>query len=623
MTDSANLKTLLCNGATCPDSVDSSRAKRLEYRSGLPEIGPNVRINLPSISRQLFHVPDRQLDLLEIASYVFAGDRLTSRGNRVAVEYQSWSRNLHFVIRVRDWEFWNQQSVKDSLSTMLEFMTGDARFEFEFQPGHTTPATSLFDREEFLVERPSNREILLFSGGIDSLAGAVHKLMESNAPICLVSHVSQSNSQRTRTQLVSALNSEYNDRVSHYQFRTNLRQIRALDETQRSRLFLFGSVAYVVASTFNVAHFSVFENGITSLNFSRRDDLINARASRTTHPRAVDYLTKFLSLVAAEQFQIKTPFVWITKSQVIGRLLDAGLARLITSSVSCSHTFNSAGGATHCGECYQCVDRRIAMYAAGAHDFDNESLYANDVIVNQIKTPEGKKTIVDYLRQAANFAYWDLGQFCQELLAELEMAYGHMPDCVDEDEFVDKVWSLARCHGSEVKRSLQTMRVAHEEILQPLPVGSLLEIVSDREFLKQPIDLLVEDLRGRLETSIPMAFQSQQPRNERALNDAVEALLVAWRSDLEREHPTVPFACVRAVADFSWDGGHLVIEGKYIRGPTNPTKVVHAMAADLVQYPEESFILFVVHDPERAIANRVDFVNDFEARGRCSVMVTP
>ena len=276
----------LCNGATLPSELEGSNVELLDY---LPSDGtqPNVRLGLPDFIRTVYFLPPRCLDLLEIAAYVFAGDRLTHRGSRVGVEYQAWTRDLHFVCRVRDFEFWSQPDVGAALQSALTFVTGDQSYLFTFQPGHDTPPTSLFDDEAFTVEPAEDRSVMLFSGGVDSLAGAVQRLRETNDHVCLVSHQSRGGVVHTQRALAKALSEQYPGRVSHYQFRTHLQGIRAREESQRTRSFLFSSVAFAIATAMHGSSISVYENGVTSLNFERRESLLNARASRTTHPQTL------------------------------------------------------------------------------------------------------------------------------------------------------------------------------------------------------------------------------------------------------------------------------------------------------------------------------------------------
>ena len=622
MSNGQHRSMFLCNGESLPDDMDGVPGTALDYR---PQIGnANVRLGLPNFVQSVYHLPDRFLDLLEIAAYVFAGDRLTLRGRKDTVEYHSWARNLHYVMRVRDHAFWSRSDVQDALRAALLFMTGDQSYDFTFQPGHSTPPADLFDSEVFQVEAADSLSVMLFSGGLDSLAGAVQRLEETNDRVCLVSHQSsQPSIVRTQDSLVKALQGEYPGRVHHYRFRTNLRRIRAKEETQRTRSFLYGSIAFAIAHTFGRDRVFVYENGITSLNFTRRDDLLNARASRTTHPQTLGRLAQLFSIIAERPISMETPFLWKTKSDVVDVLIASGFGHLIPSSVSCSHTFKSETNATHCGECFQCIDRRIGAYGAQAEKHDHSGLYANDIIGKTISNAESKTTVVDYLRQAGNFANWNVDYFYRQTLDDLQHLNGWVPNCDDEMVLVGEVWSLCSRHGNQVGQALRRMRDLHESVFAPLAQDSLLKVVSDREFLRAPIERLVTSIENRLESALPKSFRSVRPVNEADLNDKIEGLLDTWRDDLQREHPSVPFARAGVVPDFSIERGHLLIEGKYIRGKTTPSRVTEGMAADLTKYPQEAHVLFVVYDPDAAIVDRAKLKRDFEGRGRCTICVLP
>lgn len=615
-------KVFLCNGATPHAGLDQTNCTTLDYRCTNGEL-PIVQLELPAFVRSVYNLPDRLLDLLEIAAYVFAADRLSSRGSRKAVEYQAWSRSLHFVVKVRDYEFWRQSNVSEALGAVLLFATGDREFTFTFQPGHATPPTSLFDKEGLAIKQRNDLSVMLFSGGIDSLAGAVQLIEQTSDQVCLVSHLSQPGTIRTQRCLFSALQRDYRGRVSHYKFKTNLRGRRGREETQRSRPFLYGSIAFALATAFGRDHFYVYENGVTSLNFARREELLNSRASRTTHPQTIGRLANLFSIIVGKPFQIRTPFLWYTKSDVTKYLIESGHGYLLPSSVSCSHTYKFLMNATHCGECFQCLDRRIGIYGACAENDDNEGKYATNIVTSSIQTAEGRTTAVDYLRQAANFSNSNLEFFYFQNLDELEMLSDWVPGCEDEFDLVEKVWELYLRHGEQVRRALTRMRDLDEDVFGPLAQYSLLKLVSDREFLKEPLERLVTSIESQLRSALPKLFQSVRPVSERDLNDKIEGLLDSWSADLQREHPSVHFAGAGVVPDFSVDRGHLLVEGKYIRGHTTPSRVTEGMAADLTKYPQEAHILFVVYDPESAIVDRTRLKREFEGRGRCTVCVLP
>jgi hypothetical protein len=117
---------VLCNGAPRPeDQGEYKNVLTLAYQLNVPT-ERNIELALPNFVRGVYHLPDRLLDLLEIAAYVFSADRLIRRGERDDVEYHAWARSFEFRIRVRDHTFWSQGDVNHKLSEALTFITGIA-----------------------------------------------------------------------------------------------------------------------------------------------------------------------------------------------------------------------------------------------------------------------------------------------------------------------------------------------------------------------------------------------------------------------------------------------------------------------------------------------------------------
>lgn len=612
---------VLCNGASPPDESSSVHgAIVLDYLEREGTLA-NVKLGLPNSVRDVYHLPDRTLDLLELASYVYCADRKKSRGPKDAVEYHAWARSLHFVVKVRDYTFWRRNDVSACLSQALQFMTGDQEYRFSFQPGHSTGRTSLFDDEQFRMENSQDPNVALFSGGIDSLAGVVNHLDSTSEPVCLVSHQSQSGTVRTQRQLVESLQSHYPGRVFHYKFECHLKGVRAAEETQRTRAFLYTSIAFAIAQAFDQNGFSVYENGITGINFPRRADLAEARASRTTHPRTMHHLKELFSLIAERKMHIHLPFLWKTKTDTLALLRDGAHPELIPSSVSCSKTFQNLGQATHCGGCSQCVDRRFAAYASKADDIDDAGIYANDIISGSITDREVKTTVVDYVRQAKDFSTWNEDHFVMELAAELSDVVDYLPDAGGEFERLGLIRDLCRRHGEQVALAMRRMRDSHDDLYSALPRDSLLGLISDREYLKDPVSLLVDRLCELIGPAIGTMFGANPPKNETDLNTKIGGLLKSHEIDLRREHPAVSFAGGRTIPDHGNDTSDILIEAKYVRGTTTPSKVSDGIASDVTKYPQDRHILFVVYDPQRIIKDDLIFKADFESRGRCTVLV--
>ena len=396
-------------------------------------------------------------------------------------------------------------------------MTGDRSYDFIFQAGHSTPITNLFDSEEFKLDSPSGLSTFS-SGGLDSLAGTIERLEKTTDDVCLVSHQSQPGTIRTQKSLYEALNRYYPKRVSHYSFGCNLHGKRAVEETQRTRAFLYTSIAFALSFAYSQGNFFVYENGVTSINFSRRQDLINARASRTTHPKTIYLLQKLFNVINGRRIEIKIPFLWKTKGEVFQSLIESKHPELIPSSVSCSRTFQNLEQATHCGTCFQCIDRRIAAYSAHSEDLDGSGIYANDIITKTIKSGESKTTLVDYLRQAKNFASWNIDYFYKEILSELTDLSDCLPDCKDEMEVTEFVWNLCQRHGKQVQMALCRMRDVHDNPYSDLEKDSLLHLVfAGREHLKEPIDRLVEAIIKLISPAIPQMFRKKAPDDENDL----------------------------------------------------------------------------------------------------------
>ena len=607
---------ILANGATDPN--DDRDPLILNYQPENP--GRNVNIGLPSFVENLFHIPARTLDLLEIAAYVFAADRLLRRGQIDAVEYHSWSRSLEFYVRVRDFDFWNSDSVNRALSDALVFMTGDTSITFHFQPGHCTPPTSLFDHPDFSLEGLNEPIVTLFSGGIDSLSGALDGLTNTKSKVLLVTHQSGAATARTQEAIVGALKQKYPSRTVHYRFKCTLRRQRAVEETQRTRSFLYASIGYAIASAWKNDHIFIYENGVTSINLNRREDLANARASRTTHPRTIHLLARIFSLLQESEFKIHLPYLSLTKRDVVKRLCEKA-PHLLSSTVSCSRTFQTEGQSTHCGYCFQCIDRRIATYAADVHQADHRGLYARDVVYDSIDDRSARTVAIDYVRQAKRFAEWNLAGFENEYLSELADLLDYLPQGGTDEDQIEMVWKLLRTHGKHVRLGLRNMQASRPDSLQPFTKNSILALVASGEHTKPEVRRLAQSIKQVLETAVGEMFSLNRPCNEPDLNSKLAALLRTHEQSLKSEHPTESFACAGVIPDHKLPSSSLLLEAKYIRKATSPSKAAEGIAADLTKFPANSFVLFVVYDPDHAINSDSQYREDIESKGRNMVVI--
>ena len=153
------------------------------------------------------------------------------------------------------------------------------------------------------------------------------------------------------------------------------------------------------------------------------------------------------------------------------------------------------------------------------------------------------------------------------------------------------------------------------------PKNSLLNIISEREYLKEDTVRLAEALEPLLMTSVTEMFAKNHPKNETDLNEKVGALLRTHDKKFRSEYPTTSFACARVIPDHKNIDTDVLIEAKYIRNKTTPSVATEGITSDLTKYPEDKYIIFVVYDPHHKITSDEVFRSDIESKGRNRVLV--
>jgi 7-cyano-7-deazaguanine synthase in queuosine biosynthesis len=601
---------VLCNGA--PRSALRGRRGNVDVLELDYMRDDRVRLALSDFAHASYHIPNRCLDLIEIAAYVLAADRLIHRGPNDSLEFSSWGRNIHFHIRVRDTRFWKRTETQQRLAAVLEFLSGDTEVRFTFLPGQDTAPTGIFDTPGFQYQSGDNYRVTLFSGGLDSLTGAIDSLLTTTQKLCLVSHRSGlPSTAKTQDALLRRLKSQFPDRVLHYKVASHLSGGRAPNESQRTRSFLYASIAFSLAHALGQNRAYFYENGVTSVNLPRRQDLLNARASRTTHPRSLYLMSQFLSCIAESEFSLENPYRWSTKADVLAVLKERGLQELVPSAVSCSRTAFASGAATHCGHCLQCVDRRFASFGAGIGNVDHSGLYTLDFITHSIQEPEARTVILDYVRLGLDCESLTVDGFLRKWLAEIT-------DCLtpgeSQSETIERLHSMFQRFGRQTVAALKAMRNEFDDPRAKIAENSLLALIQEREYLKDDTERLAVRISEDLRSSVPRVFRRVAPKNENDLNDKIDGLLQTRRPDYEREFPACVFALSRIIPDHMLASKRLLIETKYVRKGSVLSRVSDEVAADITKHPSSAFSLFIIYDPASLIFDRDRFAEDFKFR---------
>jgi 7-cyano-7-deazaguanine synthase in queuosine biosynthesis len=320
--------------------------------------------SLLDLTRNLNSPSSLALDLMRLGVAVYCADKAVLRD----VQRDHWTRNLRLHIPVSDVERW--RGAAPSFEEALAFLTND-RWELRFRRLDTEGAGNLLP--------PAADTVCLFSGGLDSLAGAID-LLEQGRSVMLVGHY-DSNLLRPRQQhLFEQLQRSYGtDRVWYRPFYLRLASVSAAqarplppgrEPTTRSRSFLFIAAAGLVASALGIESVTMPENGYIGLNIPLEPSRLGACSTRTTHPHFLRLLADAFALVDGPE--ISNPYQLQTKGEVLHESRDAALLlQLAPASISCAHPeVGRWGGAGYgnCGYCYPCLMRRVALHGVGADD---------------------------------------------------------------------------------------------------------------------------------------------------------------------------------------------------------------------------------------------------------------
>jgi hypothetical protein len=611
----ADQHIVLCSGVKLKPAqkrhIPSSHLLELQLDENTK--GQNIKIGLPYFIQQVnCHFPDRIKDLLEIAGYIYAADRLIKRGNPGQLEYHNWSRNFHFHLKVRDYKFWNKKEVKLKLNDLLTFMSGDRCYSFTFHPGaQDVGQTSMFDMEGIEFDQKETSSVAMFSGGLDSLAGALEKLETTDETLFIISHRSNNPAvSKIQNEVYKMIKRDYDKRIKLFPFECNLTGDRAAEETQRTRVFLYTSIALSLAYHTNRGEINVFENGVTSINLSKRQDLINARASRTTHPKTLYLIQDFFRMVTEKNITINHPYIFKTKKDIFDLIAKFNREGYINSTMSCTKTFNkfkNNSQATHCGVCSQCIDRRISAFAAGLEDYD--AIYNVDIAKDDIPDEEGRSHLNSYLRFNMELNQsTDLGFYAENLDAMSELV-PYLPGKTNSQK-AESMYRLLKSNAENALVALRKIR-SRENILQPKTNNSLFSIIDNRHYLMTDPERMAEKISEKLNDVIPISFRSAKPTHENSLNDMINAHLINESVSYEREFPTVRFSFGTVIPDHSFEDVGLFIEAKYIKKTTQKSRITDEIAADIIKYPADKMKLFIVYDPEGKISDKKSFQKSF------------
>ena len=411
----------------------------------------NVTLKISDISEKMAtNIPPVLVDLLEIATYVYCADQATTRGAGNTRHYGAqWRRRFTFHIPVREPDVWSSRPVLTALQDTLGFLSDD-EYEFTFKKLTDPPAVA-----QYLDFGPSGStgvrpdEVILFSGGLDSLGGAVREAVVGKKAIALVSHRSSPKIAKRQKDLLADLRTHCSTRPFHVPVWIHKDKALGREFTQRTRSFLYAALAAVVARIFDLWSIRFYENGVISVNLPIAPQIVGGRATRTTHPQVLNGFSEIFTALFQKPFTVENPFLWMTKAQVVRSIRDAGCGDLIKYAVSCTHVWTMTTLTTHCGVCSQCIDRRMATLSAGCPDQeDTEDMYGVDLLTGERQPGDSRTMVESYVRTAKRIKEMPDAAFFSEF-GELHRVIQHITG-MTVDQAASRILDLHKRHATEV-----------------------------------------------------------------------------------------------------------------------------------------------------------------------------
>lgn len=316
------------------------------------KFGEDIITGEKELASRYGSVSSLERDLLSIAAAVFAADRGSERGER-----EDFARRIELSIPVV--RIGILQPVKLEIERALRLLSNDSwKIEFREEQGQITKAT---------VKGAAEGTVLLFSGGLDSLAGAVQ--FGNAGPMTLVSHITKSHQTNNTQRILVEMLAERGTTLLHHQFFVSSRDVAGFnhdaESSQRTRSFMFLILAAIVACREGRRRIlMIAENGQMAIHLPLNSARIGAFSTHTAHPDVLDAMQKILSVVLGVPLVLHNPYVFMTKAEVIGPIWSK-LPAAIPVANSCWKSARLPEGVTHCGECIPCFIRHIAIRMHG------------------------------------------------------------------------------------------------------------------------------------------------------------------------------------------------------------------------------------------------------------------
>jgi len=374
-------------------------------------VGTNGQLLFPNTlpARIAFRGAARQLcwstvalDLVEVATSVLFADRLVRRT-------RAGGRSITLNLAVRHPKTW--RDVEPLLHNVLADLTGD-EFEFIFRRG---------DSRQFLLRRPVTPDppllldrVSLFSGGLDSSAGAAHLASLAGRSGFVTQY---SSGIKHREDLLSDILGQFGTNshlapASYFIQPAGALAHKMRENSRRSRSFLFVSLALATAHGSSAQQVFVCENGPLALNLPLSPAMV---PTRHAHGQFLFGMERLARRLFGTPIQVVNPFELTTKGEMT-RIFQSHPDLALRTKSCWYQQWSGKGnnyGIGHCGHCLPCVVRRASLHAAGIEiprshfDLDVNSLNSRGRLSDrQLRLVEPLRLLLGFVDRVSRERSW-------------------------------------------------------------------------------------------------------------------------------------------------------------------------------------------------------------------------
>lgn len=318
-------------------------------------------------------------DLARIAMAAYLADRTERRSPAY------FSRRMEIVVHLDEPERFLSPAGR-RLVDLLAWLTGDA--------WTLTPVANESTATEQEAAAEERDEVMLLSGGLDSMCGAV-AAFDSQLTRLHLGHRDQTGavvrSQETLATALGGWDSSFTwQRLRFAPKVTN-------DNSTRTRSLLFMALAVAAATAASAPRVVVPENGFTSLNLAMLPSRGGALSTKSTHPWTFGQINALVEELGL-QVVLENPYGTVTKGAMLRTAYDvadesgADVLSMAAQTISCSKLdggLGYIGGSpnVNCGLCIACLVRRGAYIGAGLAD-------DTDYLLDRV-TPDARAKLIN------------------------------------------------------------------------------------------------------------------------------------------------------------------------------------------------------------------------------------